>query len=96
MLLVETTGAFSLLGPNGVDVKRLRPTVIERSSFVEVQCANGQLRVLAELPDEATDAEFAKFWEESEGDEELAIESFKATFTTVEKPSKATRKPKAR
>ena len=58
MLIVETTGEFSLLSPEGVDVRRKRPTVMVRCNFVEQQAANGQLRVLCEVSDEASDKSF--------------------------------------
>jgi len=82
MMIVETTGPWSLLQPNHAGpIHRLRPTVVDNTQFVQHQTAIGQIRILAtDLPDEATDKEFVAFWIESGKDKELAIESFKASF----------------
>lgn len=81
-LLVETTGNFSLIdGTRGlVDIRSTRPTVVVSTSFVQNRIALGQIKVLAELPEEATDEDWVKFLEESDGDVDLARESFVSSF----------------
>lgn len=97
MIIVETTGAWSLMLPNHAGtIHRLRPTVVENSDFVQRQVAVKQCRILAtDLPDEATDNEFVAFWIESGKDKELAIESFKASFL-VPTPAPSPRRKSAK
>lgn len=56
-----------------------RPSVIEMSGFVHQRIALGQIVKVADLPDEATEAEFSEFWEASEN-RELAISSYLSKF----------------
>lgn len=97
MIIVETTGEWSLMLPNHAGtIHRLRPTVVTNSDFVQRQVAVKQCRILAtDLPDEATDKEFVAFWIESGKDKELAIESFKASFLTEEPKTTRRKKPVA-
>lgn len=65
-VLAETTGNFMLVDPaNSQNVlPHDRPGVIEKSAFFEERAMRGQIRVLNdELPDDATDAQFAEQWE---------------------------------
>jgi hypothetical protein len=79
--LVETTGKFMFLCPESLqEVHSRRPTVVQSTSFIQGRTAAGAIRVLAELKPEATDAEFAKYWAEANGDAALAVESFKSKF----------------
>lgn len=84
-LLVETTGEFLLqdtFHPSRQIVQEHRPSVVEKTSFIEQRLAGGQIKLLAlNLKDEASDEEFEKYFAESEGDIELAISSFVAAFT---------------
>lgn len=81
--LIETTGEFGLVdyGVNPAAViPSTRPCVVEGSGFVTLRHHAGQLRTLGELKDEATDAEFKKYWDETKGDSELAVSSFLSTY----------------
>jgi hypothetical protein len=97
-LLVETTGAFMLTDlASGQEVPSHRPAVVGHSNFFQHRVSLQQLRVLGELTDDATDAEFAKFLAESEGDTNLAVESFVSVFgpeKVTEKSEKRARKAK--
>lgn len=82
MLLVETVGAYQL-----VDHDRRNPvmrhegyTVTHRTDFVSYRISLGQLRIIAELTSEATDAEWLKYVSESDGDLNLARDSFLSSF----------------
>jgi hypothetical protein len=85
-LLVETVGQFMLV--DGLqEIQATRPSVISPSHFFSERVSRNQINVLAELKDEATDLEFKKFLAESNGDMDLAVESFLSTFG-AEKVSK--------
>jgi hypothetical protein len=82
MLLVETDGAFQL-----IDQDRRNPTirhegytVVHRTDFVSYRVAIGQLGIVAELNDEATDEEWMKYYADSDFDLELARDSFLSTY----------------
>ena len=96
-LLVETTGNFLLINPlNGQEIHYNRPTVVEPSGFITNHIGILNIRVLSnELPDEATDAEFAVWFAEC-GDKDLAVSSFIAKFQAegaeVEKTPRKPRK----
>jgi hypothetical protein len=81
--IAETTGSFSLLDMMGTTVQEMkswRPSIVENTPFVQQRIALGQLTVLAELPDEASDADFASYWKESTAREQ-AIEAYKSKFS---------------
>lgn len=86
--LVETTGPFNLYDFNnkGAEIHANRPTVVERTEFINQRGLAGQLRgILDNVPDYITDEDFGKFWaaakqENGTYDRELAIDSFEASF----------------
>lgn len=85
-ILCETTGDFMLADlANGQSIVSTRPCVVTKTGFTDQRSMIGQIRKLADLTDEATDEEFAKYVQDSE-DMELAVESFVAAFG-VEKPT---------
>ena len=92
-LLVETTGNFLLINPlNGQEIHYNRPTVVEPSGFITNHIGILNIKVLSnELPDEASDAEFAAWYAEA-GDKDLAVASYIAKFQTdegeMEKPTR--------
>lgn len=77
-LLVQTTGAFSLIDPiTGDDVMRRRPSVVRSSTFIGDRVARGQIKVFSnELSDDVTDQVFADWLKESDGNIDLAVASF--------------------
>ena len=82
-----------LLDPqSGHEIHHNRPTVVPTSNFVQSRTAVNQIKVLSnEVPDNFTDADFKKFWDDSKPDAELAIQSFLASFAPkleVKKESK--------
>lgn len=91
-ILVETTGSFMLQDSNGQEVQANRPCVVRRSQFIHSRTALGQLKVLGQLKDEATDAEFLQYFRDSEGDAPLAVESFLSKFSV----DAVSEKPKTR
>ena len=99
-LFVQTTGSFFLVDPeNRIEIQHSRPTVVEATSFVNARAAVGQIRIIGDAPDGANDADFVKFFTESDGDVELAIESYRSTFSTEagveeDKPKRRGRPPK--
>lgn len=102
-LLVETTGEFELVDFNegGAIVAHNRPSVVNHSTFISSRTAVGQIRVLDNLTDEATDAEFEKYFKDSEGDVELALSAFKSAYsssneTTTSKAVEVKRSPKSK
>lgn len=78
----------------GQNLQSIRPSVIVRSGFIDARIAINQIVKVADLPDEATDEDFASFWTES-GDRELAIASFLSKFEPApEKPEKPVTTPR--
>lgn len=89
-LLVETTGPFMLVdyGHGAVEIQAHRPSVVENSSFVNARTLVGQIRLISQVKDEATDAEFEKFLKDSDGKMDLAVDSFLAQYGIREEVSK--------
>lgn len=100
-LFVQTTGMFFLVDPiTRIEIQHSRPTVVEATQFVNARAAAGQIRVIGDAPDDADDADFLKFFKDSDGDVELAIDAYKSTFSAPEetdveeKPKRRGRPPK--
>ena len=80
-LLVETTGQFQLICNDQRQLIRFKGcTLVVNSAFVESRCIAGQLRLIAQVSDEATDGEWRQFEKECEGDQELAVAAFVSKF----------------
>ncbi|RWD47493.1 hypothetical protein [Mesorhizobium sp.] len=81
-LLAETKGSFQLhdLAHMGQRIHARRPSVVDNSHFIQDRIGRAQVRVIAELRPEATDADFVGYLKESEGDMQLAIDAFLAEF----------------
>lgn len=90
-LLVSTTGPFMLIDAQTSDeLQHNRPSVVRISNFIQMRSGLGQIKMHCnEVPDELTDKDFLKFWEESGKDEELAIQSFLASFAPKQVEEKA-------
>jgi hypothetical protein len=78
--LVETSGDFMLLDiATGVEISESRPSVVRPTAFVTACATRGQLRMLHnDLPDEASDADFAEFWA---ADKAIAVDAYMAKFS---------------
>ncbi len=89
--LVETTGEFMLVDPGtGNEIAHNRPSVCGATHFVASRVALGQVTVLSnQIPNDLTDKDFAKFWSESNGDKDLAVQSFLASFGPKEEDQEA-------
>ena len=81
-LLVKTSGNHQLVNVlTGQLIRWNRPTVVPTDGFIDRELANGQLTLVKSgLPDEASDAEFAKYWSSCDGDEEMAVASYLSKF----------------
>ena len=94
--LVETAGDFSLYfmdAENNV-AQKTRPSLVPVNAFYNQRLGLGHLKVLrAELPDDAKDAAFAKHLEDSEGDWELALDSYLSTLESPEAPEGQAQEP---
>lgn len=77
-LLVETTGNFLLVQTTtGQEVYHFRPTVVVSDTWTNNQLGLHHLRVLSnEVPEGMTDKDFARYWAECGGDQEMAVASF--------------------
>ncbi|KQS84260.1 hypothetical protein [Rhizobium sp. Leaf383] len=86
-ILAETTGEFALIDLSvGQHIAPHRPSVVLMTDFVIARTTLNQIAKIAELPDEAADADFEGFWLES-GDRDLAISSFLSTFEQEDAPA---------
>ena len=83
-ILAETTKSFMLMTRFGI-IEAFRPCVIGHCTEVDQFVSQQQVKVLDnDLPDNATDEEFAKFLKAHEGDWETALENFKMSLNGVE------------
>lgn len=95
-ILCETNGSFQLVdfGNGGDVIKADRPSVVSGSPFVSARAALGQLKVLGNVNDEATDAEFEEYFKASDSSE-LAVASFLEAYSTEVTKKVSKRKGKA-
>lgn len=84
--IIETTGSFGLTDPNNlVEVHFDKPTCAPITGFISQRIALGQVRVLeGNLPEGANDTEFQRYLSESNGNLDLAIDAYLASFKPVE------------
>lgn len=82
-ILCETNGSFQLVdfGNGGNTIQANRPSVVLGSPFISSRAAIGQIKVLGNVTDEATDAEFAEYFDASEN-AELAVAAFLEAYST--------------
>lgn len=79
--IVQATKPIALMDPNNGQEIEQKPSLIVHTQFVAVRVGLGEVKILvADVPEEATNAEFQKFIVEAEGDYELAIESFMSQY----------------
>ena len=93
--LVRTTGDFSLYFMNDDNdvAQKNRPSIVPVNHFFNQRLGLNQLKVLkSDLPDEAKDADFAKYLEDTDGDAELALDSYLSTLGEKE-PEQSEQKP---
>ena len=87
-LLIETTGSFMLLDQTQPEasaqaISHQYPTVVVSDHFVGSRAAAGQIKILAQLNDSATNDEFLNYIADCKGAPDailLAVESFKSAF----------------
>lgn len=92
--LAETTGSFGLIDlSTGANVNASRPSVVPRSGFIDARIALGQITKVADVPEDTTDVEFEAFWNDSDGDRDLAVAAFLSKFDP-EAPKESTAKPR--
>lgn len=101
-LIVETVGDFQVYGSTENWARHNRPSVVFAGGLMEQRTANGTLRVLAQVNDDATDEGLVDALAEAQGDTELAVQSYASEFP-LEKPEgeapvkqKATKETKAK
>ena len=89
-VICETTGAFQLVdyGNEGHVVPAFRPSVATLTAFLSARAAAGQLRVIANVSDEATDEEFQAYLKDSE-DVSLAIAAFTEAYSVESRAAPA-------
>ncbi|MDH7796426.1 MULTISPECIES: hypothetical protein [unclassified Beijerinckia] len=90
MILVETAGNFQLMDPmTGAVIRHEGYTCVPNSSFIGQRIALNQAHVVAEVNNDATDADWRDTVEQSKGDIELAIAAFVAEFPVQGKTEEA-------
>ena len=61
----------------GEVVQDHRPSVVTEQDYLQARIAKGEIKVLeGELPEEANDSDFEKFWEKNERNDKKAIAEF--------------------
>lgn len=77
-MIVATTGNFALCClVTNQEIEAFRPSVIRPSAFFSSRMGLGQINILVDnLPEIASDEEFAKTLKACDGDVELAISSY--------------------
>jgi hypothetical protein len=75
-LLVETKDNLQVHG-NGEEMwaRYNRPSVVRQVAFMDTNISNGQLKMLAQLNDDATDAEFAELWDATDEKDREALKT---------------------
>ena len=90
-ILVSTNGQFMLRSQiTGDEVAWNRASLVRNCNFLQTKIADGSVKLHAtDIPDTATDAEWAEWLVASDGNESLAIESFVSQFAdhAMEKPA---------
>lgn len=90
-LLVETKDNLQVVGTGEeLHAHHNRPSVVRSGGFMQTHVSAGNLIMLAQLEDEASDAEFRKRWNAAKSDEDKA--KVKAEFAAEFAPEGA--KPK--
>lgn len=89
-ILVETKGSYMLHDlTTGCEIPHDRPAVVIASAFIDQRISKNQIKVLeGDLTDEATDAEFQKSWDASDGKRDLAVDSFLSEYKVEAAPVK--------
>lgn len=83
--IVKPSTPHMLVLDFGEVVHPTRPSVVTYTAYVQSRVASGQLTlVAAKIDDSMTDDQFRKFFRESNGDEELAVQSFQSAQPRVE------------
>ena len=78
--LVETIGDIMLMDVvTGAVIRSAGATVVQPSTFTQERLAT-DLKIIASVNDEATDAEWLKYVAETDGDGELALASFLSAY----------------
>ena len=88
--IVKTTGEFSLLDIYSMtDIRSNRPTVAVKTDFVDQQRDEKNLEIIAfDLPMDASDEEFGKWYLECGKDDNLAVDSFCASHALTREGKK--------
>ena len=80
---------------NGDHIPENKPSVVFYTDFVSEKVGDGKIRLITpNLPEEANNHDFQNFLKESEGDEELAVAAYVATFGLDETGNKLAGKNK--
>lgn len=79
--IVQATQPIVLMDPNNGQIVEQKPSLITHTQFIAVRIGLGEIKILvADVPDEATNEEFQKFIVDSEGNHDLAIDSFMSQY----------------
>lgn len=79
-LIVETTGDFQIYGSPANFARHDRPSVVHSGGLMEQRIGVGQLRILGQVSDDATDEALVEALEGAKGDTDLAVQSFISEF----------------
>ena len=91
-LLIQTSGQFGLIDTaTGTDISAFNPTVVSASPFINLKVDAKVIEVMWELKPEATQEDFLGYLAESEGDTELAVESFLSKYGVDEEDTEEVR-----
>lgn len=92
-LIVETKGASQVFA-TGTDnhARHDRPSVVNKTHLMMTKVGSGELIVLGQVNDDATDAEFVNSLASAKGDRDLAVQSFMSEYpaeeAAAERPSR--------
>lgn len=86
MILIKTTETHFYMDPHTrADIQAFRPSVVPTSNFINMLMGQGKIKLIeADLTEDATDAEYEKYFKECDKDERLATESFLSKFQVKE------------
>lgn len=94
-LIVETTGEFQIYSGPDNWARHDRPSVVSPNGLMDSRVANKDLRILAQVNDDATDEGLVEALEGAKGDAELAVQAFASEFP-LEKAEPEEKKTRAK
>lgn len=80
-LIVKPVSKFQLLLDNGEMVAANRPSIVSQSDYLQRFLDNGTVEKIDRISEKANDQDFAEYWNEANGDQDFAIQSYRSSLS---------------